>query len=85
MVEKNCPMCRKITEHKTHETILEEYKDYVVATCQKCGFSELMPKNILQKKESELSKGKENHDIDNSYGFNREVGTDCDSGACPVR
>lgn len=83
MINWECKNCRKETDHQTKETELTGYSDYKILICQECGEKEMVPKRVLDNTDGVAFTISES--VGNDGGFDRDVGSDCDSGICPVR
>lgn len=75
-----CSVCRTQSEHTVKETGLKAFTDYVNVRCNECGFNEMIPKSKLNEEPilEEVEEG--GFDINN-----RDVGSDCEDGLCPVK
>lgn len=83
MINWECKSCRKETDHRIEQTGQEKYSDYKILICQVCGMEEMVPERVLDNADGVDFTISES--IGNDGGFDRDVGSDCDSGICPVR
>jgi len=81
-VDWNCDYCRGDTDHKVKPSNIKSMPEYKLLICKECNTKKLVPKEVL-------GKGKVETKIDVSVsvdgGFDRDVGSDCEGGVCPVR
>jgi len=83
LIEWACGNCRKETEHKIKPTKQKKFGDHRIVICQTCGTKEMVPVRVLDNDEKVGFTISES--TGNDGGFDRDVGSDCDSGICPVR
>ena len=77
-----CGNCRRDTEHRSMD--MKGFKGYKEVTCQLCGTKEMVPQRILENRQPK-NKIENEKKVSVDGGFDRDVGSDCDSGGCPVR